>query len=175
MSIAEIDSITSTRNFNKNNSIFIKKSRKEEGGIYKNYRFFYTVGLFKFLLEGDIKVENLHEYTINAMPYAPEWCSGVISVRGIIMPVVNMHIFLKTGVGTSPKKSKLIVLEHKSHSPIALMIDKLPEVIFTDDYMSEKVPDNSPEWLRKILKNKDHIVYEINHSELLKKLRYTQI
>ncbi|CAA6800496.1 MAG: Unknown protein [uncultured Thiotrichaceae bacterium] len=175
MSVAEMNSIDSTIGFNENNLDFIKQSRREEGGVYKKYRFFYTVGLFKFLLEDDIKVENLHEHTINAMPYAPEWCSGVISVRGVIMPVVNMHAFLKTGIDASPKKNKLIILDHRNHSPIALMIDRLPEVMFKDDYVIEKSPDKSPSWLANIMKNKTVTVYEVDHSELLKKLRYTQI
>lgn len=142
---------------------------------YSQSRFFYTIGLFNFLLEESIKVENLYEFTVNAVPYAPEWCSGVTSIRGNIMPVVNMHVFLKTGKQTSPKNKKLMMLEHKNHSPIVFEIDKLPELISTEKYMDASIPKKSPAWLKKALKNEKNVIYEINHSELLRQLKSSQI
>jgi chemotaxis signal transduction protein len=142
---------------------------------YNQTRFFYTVGLFNFLLEENIKVENLYEFTINDVPYTPEWCSGVTSIRGNIMPVVNMHIFLKTGKYADSQNKKLMMLEHKNHAPIVFEIDKLPEVISTDHYTNAPVPKKSPMWLKKVLKNENNIIYEINHSELLRQLKNSQI
>lgn len=143
--------------------------------FYHQNRFFYTVGLFNFLLEESIKVENLYEFNINTVPYAPEWCSGVTSIRGNIMPVVNMHVFLKTGKNTNAKNKKLMMLEHKNHPPIVFEIDKLPEVISVDKYMDAPVPKQSPVWLKKALKNEKNVIYEINHSELLRQLKNSQI
>ena len=89
-----------------------------QNNAYNQKRFFYTVGLFNFLLEESIRVENLYEVTINNVPHVPAWCSGVTSIRGNIMPVVNLHIFLKTGVNNTHKNKKLIMLEHHHYSPI---------------------------------------------------------
>ncbi|HHL18410.1 MAG TPA: hypothetical protein ENJ33_01595 [Thiothrix sp.] len=142
---------------------------------YNQTRFFYTVGLFNFLLEESIKVENLYEFTINDVPYAPEWCSGVTSIRGNIMPIVNMHVFLKTGKHTGLKNKKLMMLEHQDHSPIIFEIDKLPEIIFINNYSDAPAPKKSPVWLKKTLKNEKNIIYEINHSELLRQLKNSQL
>jgi chemotaxis signal transduction protein len=138
---------------------------------YHQTRFFYTIGLFNFLLEENIKVENLYEFTVNKVPHAPEWCSGITTIRGNIMPVVNMHVFLKTGTNTTPRKKKLIMLEHKNYSPIVFEIDKLPEVLAINHYTTVKTPEKSPIWLKKALKNDTHTIYEINHLELLKQLK----
>lgn len=141
---------------------------------YNHSRFFYSVGLFNFLLEGNIKVENLYEFTINTVPYAPEWCAGVTSIRGNIMPVVNMHTFLKTGKQSDSRNKKLMMLEHKHHSPIVFEIDKLPELISTDHYMDAPVPTKSPVWVKRALKNEQNVIYEINHAELLQQLKKSQ-
>jgi chemotaxis signal transduction protein len=156
----------------KNESTF-RSSQKNK--VYHQGRFFYTIGLFNFLLEESIKVENLYEFTVNSVPYAPEWCSGVTSIRGNIMPVVNMHVFLKTGKNTDSQNKKLMMLEHKNHSPIVFEIDKLPELISTNHYSAAPVPKKSPSWLKKALKNEKNVIYQINHSELLKQLKNSQI
>jgi len=180
MSVAEMNTMTAMNDVEgkKSESIF-KSSQLSQASpknkAYHQSRFFYTIGLFNFLLEESIKVENLYEFTVNSVPYAPEWCSGVISIRGNIMPVVNMHVFLKTGKSTDSQNKKLIMLEHKNHSPIVFEIDKLPELISINNYIAALIPKKSPSWLKKALKNEKNIIYEVNHSELLRQLKNSQI
>lgn len=136
----------------------------------KNSGFFYTIGSYNILVEQGIKVENLSGLVINKIPHAPEWCSGIVNVRGIIMPIVNMHTFLKTGIDNSSKKHNLIMLEYKNLTPIIFQIDKLPEMVFIDDYTYENAPNNSPDWLNQTVTNGANTLYEIDHQELLKQL-----
>ena len=137
-------------------------------------RFYYTVGAFNILLEQKIKAENLPLLTINKIPHAPKWCKGMINIRGIIIPVVDMHIFLKTGIDTSKHKSKLLMLQLKDHDPIIFQIDKLPEIVNTEDFAYSKAPENSPTWLKNTLKSEQNSIYEINHADFFKQLRQSQ-
>lgn len=134
-------------------------------------RFTYTVGAFNLLLEQEIKVENLSNLTINVIPHAPKWCNGIVNVRGVIMPIVDMHVFLKTGIKNPTKDTTLIRLEQKDHPPIIFQIDKLPEMVFLDDYTKIEMPEESPNWLIQSLKNGTNTLYEINHSELMQQLK----
>jgi len=142
-------------------------------------RFFYSVGNLNFLFEKDLKVENLPEMTINKIPHAPEWCSGIISVRGVIIPVVNMHIFLKDELEKSKHKTKnkqnnktyLLMVEHSNHAPIILQIDKLPEIINIKDYTYLKSANNSPNWQVKTWKNSTNKLFEINHDILINTIK----
>jgi len=139
-------------------------------------RFFYSVGDLNFLFETDLKVENLSETTINKVPHAPEWCSGIISVRGVIIPVVNMHILLKDELKklknkTQNKKPYLLMVEHNNHAPIILQIDKLPEIINIKDYTYSKSANNSPNWQGKMWKNSTNKLFEINHDILFNTIR----
>ncbi len=141
----------------------------KEASVDTDSRFFYAVGDYKVLLEQTIKAENLSQLKIYKLPHSPEWCSGLINVRGIIVPVVNMHIILQTG-GQASKKSKLLLLQHQHIAPIALQIDELPVMINFNEY-SKDVMKNMPEWSNTIFKNQSNFIYEIDHVTLLNQLK----
>jgi chemotaxis signal transduction protein len=140
-------------------------------------RFFYSVGGLNFLFETNLKVENLSDTTINKVPHAPEWCSGIISVRGVIIPVVNMHILFKDEIKNSKtnikhnKKPHLLMIEHENHVPLILQIDKLPEIINIKDYTYSKSADNSPNWQGKTWENSTNKLFEINHDILFNTIK----
>ena len=150
------------------NSALNSKRRKRYNDA--NNRFYYSVGDLNFLVEKDLKVENLSQMTINKVPLAPEWCSGITSVRGVIIPVVNMHLLLKNELKTiknkQSKKPYLLMVEHKNHAPIILQIDKLPEIINIKDYTYSRSENNSPNWQGKTWKNSTNKLFEINHDIL---------
>ena len=157
------------------NSALNSKKRKRYNDA--SNRFYYSVGDLNFLFETDLKVENLSDTTINKIPHAPEWCSGIISVRGVIVPVVNMHILLKDELKKSKHKTKqkkrphLLMVEHGNHEPIILQIDKLPEIINIKDYTYSRPENNSPDWQGKTWKNSTNKLFEINHDLFLNSIR----
>ena len=181
MQIAEIETVSTDDVLNVSSFSSDLKSEidirasEERNAKRETARFVYTVGSYNILLEQGIKVENLAGVTINAIPHTPSWCMGMTNIRGIITPIVDMHVFLKTGIKNkeSSKTQKMIMLEHKDYAPIIFQIDKLPELVFTDDYSSSKAPKNSPNWLEKTLENNESIIYKVNHDKLLSKLKHS--
>ncbi len=157
------------------NSALNSKKRKRYNDA--NNRFFYSVGDINFLFETDLKVENLSGITINKVPHAPEWCSGIISIRGVIIPVVNMHTLLKDELKKLKNKNKpnkkpfLLMVEHNNHAPIILQIDKLPEIINIKDYTYSRSANNSPNWQGKTWKNSTNKLFEINHDMLFNTIK----
>jgi len=134
-------------------------------------RFYYTIGNHNFLFEKNLKVENLSATTINRVPHTPDWCTGIISVRGIIMPVVNMHILLNNELKLEKKYKQgkrpyLLMVEHDNHAPIILQLDKLPEIININDYTYSRSESNSPNWQGKTWKNSTNKLFEIDHDKL---------
>lgn len=156
------------------NASLLYKPHTKQHAYKKNNRFYYTVGAYRILLEKKIKVENLSNVKVNNIPHTPQWCNGLVNVRGIIVPIVDLHVFLQTGKTSDQKKSRLILVEHESHSPIIFQIDELPKMISLDDFTYGKPPDKAPAWLKKSMKNGDNIIYEIDHSELLNLLKNTK-
>lgn len=139
-----------------------------------NYRFYYSVDSFNILLEQDIKAENLSLDKIYELPYPPSWCIGIVNVRGIIVPVVDMNILLETTPKTATRKTKHLLLQHEDFSPIVLQINKLPTMIDFDNYnigkISEKINEKPPGWSIKQLRYESNIIHEVKHKELLKQL-----
>lgn len=133
-------------------------------------RFYYTIGPYNILLEKDAKVENLENLTINIIPHAPDWCSGIVNVRGIIIPVVDMHTVLKTEIEQPLRKSKQILVEQKNLAPIIFTIDKLPEMISLEDYETIKLKEDAPLWQQKGFMNESNTIFEVNHTDLLNQL-----
>jgi len=141
-------------------------------------RFFYSVGEHNFLFEQDLKVENLPLTTVNKVPHSPDWCIGIISVRGIIMPIVDMHRILDNEFKNTKKKkyhqnkeqhkSYFIMVEHKQHAPIILQIDKLPETVDIKDFTYTKPLKSLPGWIERTWKNSKNKLFEVNHNELFK-------
>jgi len=137
-------------------------------------RYYYTVGSYNFLLEDDLKAETLKNERINHVPFLPEWHSGIISIRGIIMPVIDIHAFVLQETNKKEKshegKSYLLKLEHANHPPIVFKVDKLPELINVKDAKKTKVTKNSPSWMHHCLKQGSAKIHQINHTELLNKI-----
>ncbi len=139
-----------------------------------NYRFYYSVGSFNILLEQNIKAENLSLDKIYELPHPASWCVGIVNVRGIIVPVVDMNILLETTQKTATRKTKHLLLQHEDFSPIVLQIDELPTMIDFDNYnigeTSEEITEKPPSWSIKHLRYKSNIIHKVNHKELLKQL-----
>jgi chemotaxis signal transduction protein len=145
-------------------------------------RFFYTVGDNNFLFEKELKVENIPLTSINKVPHTPEWCKGIISIRGVIMPVVDMHSIInndenqKATITTTSKnklknKPYLLMIEHKNHDPIILQIDKLPERVNIKDYTYSRSANNSPDWQGKTWKNSTNKLFEVDHDKLFNSIK----
>jgi len=135
-----------------------------------SHRFYYTVGKYNILLEQDIKAENLSQPKIYEIPYPPSWCSGIVNVRGNIIPVVNMHTLLKTEESISTKNSKLLLFQHDSLSPIIFQIDSLPSMINFDEYTSKKLATDAAHWMTGSFQHESNIIYQTDHINLLKNI-----
>ena len=141
-------------------------------------RFFYTVGSYNFLLEDGLKAETLKNKKVNSVPYLPGWYKGIISIRGIIMPVLDIHEFIQTQMNKVEKRdtdrSYLLKLEHKDHPPIVFIVENLPELINIENLKKSKTTKNSPGWINNYLIQDSKKIAQINHKELLNQIIKSQ-
>ena len=147
-------------------SIYSKINSSSEHNNEAVKRFYYSVGQFNILIEKELKVENLSDLTINKVPNMPAWCIGIISVRGVIMPVINMHNFLNTEKQVTTKDN-FIMLEHENYTPIIFLTDGLPTTINFNKYKRSKQLENTPSWVKNHLSNGDVSIFEADHNQLI--------
>ena len=120
---------------------------KREKETTNNSLFCYQVDEVRIFIESGIKMEILEQSIVYPIPNAPKWYSGVTSLRGDILTVVNMHVLL----GTTPmiKSKRLLKLEHADFPPLVIAIDHLPYQS-TIDTLLENTHSNTkqyPEWV----------------------------
>ena len=134
-----------------------------------NSAFYYTTADHHILLEGDIKTEIVEQPTIFPMPHAPAWCSGMISLRGKIIPLLDMAFMLKT-----EHKSKarwLLILEATPLPPIAIKIDCLPSRFsYSEDDVMPIDNEQYPPWLVEKVETDELALFKADHSALFNQL-----
>jgi purine-binding chemotaxis protein CheW len=79
-----------------------------------------------------VPITALHEIVrvpeITAVPDAPEYMEGVISLRGKIVSVIDLRKRLGVSQAVSSKRNRILVLEHKGKLS-GLIVDSASEVI----------------------------------------------
>jgi chemotaxis signal transduction protein len=141
-------------------------------------RYFYSVGTYNFLLEDNVRAETINDKKINEVPYLPKWHEGIISIRGVIMPVINIHAFLQAQMKNTNKtvtdKSYLLKLEHEEHPPIVFKVDKLPEMINIKNFKTTKKNKNTPDWIQHYLTQGSTKIAHVNHKGLFEQIIQSQ-
>ncbi|MAC77102.1 MAG: chemotaxis protein CheW [Rhodobacteraceae bacterium] len=112
--------------------------------------------LLIFKLEGEffgVSVQSVHEIldpqdptpVPNADPFAP----GLINVRGVVVPVIDVRRRLRMGQAADLETARMIVLEHLidgAATKIAFSADAVETVIEADLSALERVPDLGASW-----------------------------
>ena len=150
-----------------------------------NKQFYYSTGTHNFLIEQELKAETLKNMPINKIPFTPEWHLGIISIRGVIMPVIDINTFVNSTTETVKNTSKksnekvsdnnnesyFLKLEHNAHSPIIIMIDRPPKQINISTMKKRKAAKTKPNWMLNTIKNGTSSITEVNHKGLLNQIK----
>ena len=144
----------------------VQSSGNEPQGVSK---FYYSIADFNILLESGIKTEIIEKQDVFPIPHSPLWCQGMISLRGKLIPVVNLHKLLNDA--DQINSSWLLILEKEPYPQLAIRIDKLPQQQVLNDSQSDIVDSQQlPKWLKAIISVDDKTLYEADHTELFDQL-----
>lgn len=139
-----------------------------------NSNYYYSSGSFNFILDKGFKPETLEKIVITSVPFLPNWHKGIVSIHGLIIPVIDILAFVEhQGIETvkaSFNKTYLLKLEHKNHSPIVFILDSLPRLVNIDNFKKEETNNNSPKWIKNYLKNDSTSLAFIDHKEMFKQM-----
>ena len=132
-------------------------------------KFYYTIAGHNIILEPEIKTEIIEQQDIFPIPHAPTWCKGMISLRGKLIPVINLHKVLNDS--EQDKSDWLLILEKAPYSQIAISIDQLPKQQALQDQTFEALdPNKFASWLAATTSVDNKTLYEANHSILFEQL-----
>ena len=118
--------------------------------------------LLIFRLEGEsfgVTVDDVHEILApqdpTPVPNADPFAFGLINVRGVVVPVIDVRRRLRMAPVDRLETSRMIVLEHcidGTMTKLAFSADAVDKVIEADLDALEKVPDLGASWPQEYLR-----------------------
>ena len=106
---------------------------------------FESGGLVLFL-STEYVIEIINDHAITSLPVVPEYVSGIINLRGQIMPVVDVHKLMGKEAAAYTSKTCIIVLNIDS-VPIGIVVDNVRSVLDIDINEIHPLPLNHPQKL----------------------------
>ena len=131
-----------------------------------NHLFCYEIDDTRIFIESGIQMEVLEQSIIYPIPNAPKWYSGVTSLRGDILTIVNMHFLLNAKLNSKTKR--LLKLEHPDFPALAIAIDTLPHQHDVNTLTANKKTNNKnyPEWITSFSTHNNHTYLFADHAAL---------
>ncbi len=134
-------------------------------------RFCYRVGQHAVLLESGMMTEVLVNQTVYPVPFAPEWCAGLISLRGDLFPVIDMHKVLLGEQATG--NPSLLLIQHKQFTPVALTCDGYPfQLKIPANHPPAPEPEHLPGWIPHSFLHDGQRLLAADHGRLLRQIQY---
>ena len=88
----------------------------------------FRLGSENFGVDIGVVREIIRRQTVTQLPAAPESVEGVIDLRGVVIPVVDLCTRLDIGIAEETDDSRIIVLE-VSGTTIGVFVDAVTEVL----------------------------------------------
>jgi len=140
----------------------------------EDLHYYYSSGSFNFILERGFKPETLEQTSLTKVPFLPTWYQGIISIHGLIVPVIDILLFAKSEnlkvEDNSNSKEYLLKLEHPNHQPIVMKLDNIPKLVNMKKLKEVKRDNNSPDWIENYLENDEVKIASVDHDKLFNKL-----
>lgn len=89
----------------------------------------FRVGTLGFVLDSNIYCEIVDQAKVNPLPNVSVWFSGVLNLRGNIVPVIDLHTLLAEETNLHKKRHLLAIDRDKK--TMAFWIDGYPQMIDT--------------------------------------------
>jgi len=108
-------------------------------------RYGFRAGNTGLIIDANRGSEVINEFALCAIPNTPAWFSGMINLRGNMVPVFNLNELF--GTGDKDHDQQRILIMGEGDEAAGILIDRLPQVLRALDESSE-LP-SVPEILRK--------------------------
>lgn len=133
-------------------------------------QFYYQVGTHALLLEPDTLAEVLMQVSHSPLPFPPNWCKGLVAVRGDFYPLVDMHYILY-GQSSALQNPKLLWLKPAHSSAIVITCDSYPKALKFDNSPTPSTHDAPlPSWIHGVIHYNDKTLLLADHQTLIQRL-----
>ena len=113
----------------------------EEGSEQEQEMLAFLLGTEEYVVPVDQVQEVLKPREITPVPHTPDYLLGVCSLRGTVLPVVDLARRLGFAPGTRDDKSRIIVTGSDADDRIGLLVDRVRSVVRFPASAVRPVPD----------------------------------
>jgi len=100
-------------------------------------RYGFKVGNFGFILADRGKAEVTDQLAVCPIPNTPIWFSGMINVRGNLVPVFDLKKYLN--INDEQHAERLLIIGQGTKA-VSLLIEQLPEVVEVNNLATDMPP-----------------------------------
>jgi len=104
----------------------LKEKEKTTSDIRQLVLFRLASGFYALDIQYVREINRLTEVT--EIPTASEFIEGIINLRGVIVPVVNLGLRFKLSQTQHSKDARVVVIESKGHT-LGMVVDEVTEVL----------------------------------------------
>ena len=137
--------------------------------VVEQLRYGFRTGDIGLIMDEALGSEIVNKIAICSIPDTPPWFSGVVNIRGNIVPIFDLKMIFNSNEKTNLQKILVIGKESKA---AGILIDDLPQplpdLVVTTDLSS--VPPILNECLRSVYKQDENIWLELNFNDFFAKL-----
>ncbi len=109
----------------------------------------FLLGKEEYALSLDVVLELIKPRAYTDLPEVPAYVKGILSLRGEVVPVIDLKMRLKLGEGECSGYQRIIVCEGEQQS-IGLLVDRITQVV--------RMPKDEIEHAPLVLKDGDNFV-----------------
>ncbi|GGY74805.1 hypothetical protein GCM10011613_20340 [Cellvibrio zantedeschiae] len=110
--------------------------------------FGFSIGHLQFMVAASCFCEVFVDTAIAAVPNAPSTLVGLSNIRGVLMPIYQLHSLLNSSIAKKP----IIFAIGKGESSVGLLIDSLPVSLSLAAYQREAIAKQESPLLQQLVK-----------------------
>ncbi len=122
-----------------------------------------------FAVEADCVTEVLQRGVINNVPLASPAISGLLNLRGRIVPAIDLRVFLEFPPAPHTIKQISLIVDI-SNEWYCFLVDKLLDVKTYDPHQVSPPTNNSSSVLTGVLPDSDQLIHFLSPEKILKNL-----
>ena len=115
-----------------------------------------------------ISIERMQSFT--AIPSSSAYIRGIITIRGIVTPIIDLRMALGHVKSTDTDSTRIIVIDRKEH-PIGLIVDGAKDVLdISSDSIQQISIMSEIDFIQGISKMNDRLLILINIHKMLQNM-----
>lgn len=126
----------------------------------------FELANLRFGMPVNMVQEVIRQQDVTDVPLSPNSISGLINLRGQIITVVDLNHILLSEEENTPREGRLFLVCAPRRTPLALVIDKVGEVLKIDSGNIERSPENVHGLVREVIdgayKTEDDLILLFN-------------